>query len=320
MQYAIVQCLLERSKQISTHQKHNRLPPPPPPTPTPKPPPSKPLDTLTSHPTRTCHHPRCNLRSTHGHPPTLLTPQVSTCLPCRAFEEAISITILIEKQLRTNHQMRKTFATALPTISTMNSTPQTYMRSIHHTTITKYKLLSILLTATDTDPTLTTHLNTRVHFTTQLAGQNTTTQAYQTTTTLLSLILRVLAHPTPPSRAPEIPATTPTDTILAIAKALTPCQCSYPHENTYHSASPVPTHRICDVCDHLIFKTTPPADPPTQDYYSTCAVCQEPHEIPYDTLHPCQSCLILGLLTQQRTKTWWPQHISSTPLHQTNPP
>ena len=320
MQHAIVQCLLERSKQISTHQSQNRLPPPPPLTPAPKPPPSTPLDTLTSHSTRSCHHPRCNLRSTYGHPPNSLTPQISTCLPCRAFEEAISITTLIEKQLRTNHHMRTTLASALPTISTLNSAPQTYMRSIHHTTITKYELLRILLTATDTDPTVTTHLNTRVHFTTNLAGETNTTQAYQTTATILSLILRVLAHPTPPSHAPEIPATTPTDTILAIAKALTPCQCSSPQDTTYQTASPTSTHHICEVCDHLIFKTITSTDKPTQDYYSTCAVCLEPHEIPYETPHPCQSCLILGLLTQRRTKTWWPQHTSYIPLHQTNSP
>ena len=78
-------------------------------------------------------------------------------------KQSISTTILIEKQLCINHHLRKTFATALLTISIINSTPQTYMRFIHHTAITKYQLLSILLATTETDPTFTTHLNTRVH-------------------------------------------------------------------------------------------------------------------------------------------------------------
>ena len=319
MQNAITTCLLQTSKATYALQTH--LPPPPPPTPTRKTNPETRSDESTNETQRTCSHPRCNLRSTHGDTPNPLTPKINTCIQCRAFDEALSITILIETQLRINRKMRKTLAMALPTISAMNSTPQSYMRTIQYTTITKYELLRIILDATDEDPTITKHLKTRMYFTRSLAGENQTTQKYQTTATVLHLILRVLAHPTPPCYAPEIPATNHTDTILAIAKALTPCQCTSSGD-TPHQTTPLPSNdHICHSCNHLIFTDTPTNNQPTQQYYPTCAVCQESHDIPYETRHPCQTCIILGLLSQRRTKEWWPQHTTYIhPSQESNDP
>jgi len=308
MQKAITSCLLKTSKEASALQ--TLLPPPRPPTPPTTSNPVTRSDEIRTTSTRTCSHPRCRLRSTHGHAPNRLTPNIDTCIQCRAFQEALSITTLIETQLRLNCKMRKILASALPTISAMNSTPQSYMRTIQHTTITKYDLLRILLEATDADTVIAKHLKTRMYFTRSLAGENQTTQKYQTTATILHLILRVLAHPTPPCYAPDIPTTTPTDTILAIAKALTPCQCTS-SAPTPHQHIPIPSNtNICHVCNHLIFQPTSSNDQPTQQYYSTCAVCHDPHDIPFEYPHPCQPCIILGLLSQRRTKDWWPQHIN----------
>ena len=199
--------------------------------------------------------------------------------------------------------------------SRQHTRDQSYMRTIQHNNITKYDLLRIILEGTDEDPNVTKHLKTRMYFTRSLAGENQTTQKYQTTATVLHLILQVLAHPTPPCHAPEIPATNPTVTILAIAKALTPCQCTSSGGTTHQTTPPHSTDHICQSCNHLKFKDTPTTDQPTQQYYSTCAVCQESHDIPYENPHPCQPCIILGLLAQRRTIEWWPQH--TTYIHPT---
>ena len=215
-------------------------------------------------------------------------------------ENAISIAGHIETTLRNNQAIRETLANNLPTTTMHHTTPQSYAYTFINTTMSKHAFLAALTQATSQHDHLHDFLSKHFYYTTNLNSTTPSTLKHHTTVTVLNLLLRVLAHPTSPNHAPEIPLTDLDTTTLAITKAITPCNC------TKHSTSPSPIHHniiLCDTCNRLNPNNTQHHIAPLR--YPKCMSCNNNHQMLHETPHPCHPCILLALLSQRKTSNWW---------------